>query len=129
MFEWIELFSSLSNEEIKTLEMFCQQRDYKAWEILFNIWDEASAMYIVKSWLLEAYNYDKILWTISPWWFVWEMALFLIPKIRTASVKAVENSTVITLLSFSINELLKKHPEIFEKIKWVIEQRNEQNLT
>ncbi|MDD5769962.1 MAG: cyclic nucleotide-binding domain-containing protein [Candidatus Gracilibacteria bacterium] len=129
MFEGIELFSSLSNEEIKTLEMFCQQRDYKAGEILFNIGDEASAMYIVKSGLLEAYNYDKILGTISPGGFVGEMALFLIPKIRTASVKAVENSTVITLLSFSINELLKKHPEIFEKIKGVIEQRNEQNLT
>lgn len=127
MFEWIELFAWLSWLELSTLEIFCQQRSFEKWEILFNMWEEASAMYILKSWLLEVYNYDKIIWSINPWDVVWEMAIFLAHKTRTASVKAVEKSNVITLLSFSIHELWLKHPEILSKIKKVIEERNIKN--
>lgn len=127
MFEGIDLFSGLSKEELSTLEIFCQERLYSKWEVLFNQWEEATAMYILKSWLLEVYNYEKVIWTISPWDLVWEMAIFSAHKTRTASVKAVEDSTVITLLSFSIDELSRKHPEIMEKIKKVIEKRKEQN--
>lgn len=127
MFEWIDLFSWLSKEELSALEIFCQERFFSKWEVLFNQWEEATAMYILKNWLLEVYNYEKVLWIIHPWDFVWEMAIFSRDKTRTASVKAIEDSTVITLLSFSINELSIKHPEIMEKIKKVINQRINQN--
>lgn len=127
MFEGIDLFSSLSKEELSTLEMFCQERVFSKWEILFNEWEEATAMYILKTWLLEVYNNDKVIWVITPWDFVWEMAIFSSDKRRTASVKAIEDSTVIVLLSFSITDLSNKHPEIMEKIKKVIKQRKLQN--
>lgn len=127
MFEGIDLFSSLSKEELSTLEMFCQERVFSKWEILFNEWEEGGAMYILKTWLLEVYNNDKVIWVITPWDFVWEMAIFSSDKRRTASVKAIEDSTVIVLLSFSITDLSNKHPEIMEKIKKVIKQRKLQN--
>lgn len=128
MFEGIELFNWLSASELSTLEMFCQERCFEKWEILFNMWEEATAMYILKSWLLAVYNYEKILWTIHNWDIVWEMAIFSAHKTRIASVKAIEKSNVITLLSFSIDELSLKHPEIVSKIKKVIEVRNIKNL-
>ena len=127
MFEWIELFSNLSKQEQDTMSLFCQERQVKAWEILFNKWEESNSMYIVKTWLLEAYDEDKILGIIKPKEFVWEMSIFEKPKVRTASVKALENSNLIVLLSFSISELTKKHPDILEKIRKVIEDRKKQN--
>jgi len=127
MLEWIELFSSLSKQTLSTLELFCQQRIVPAWEILFSKWDESTSMYIVKSWLLEAYDGDKILWTIGAWEFVWEMSLFDELKIRTASVKVVEDAELIVLLWFFISELGKNHPEILAEIKKVIEERKKKN--
>lgn len=129
MLEGIELFWVLNQSEKSMLEMFCQKREYNKWDILFSQWEEASAMYILKSGLLEVYNYDKILWTIQPWDMVWEMALFSNNKKRTAWVKCLEKSTVIALLSFSIHELWLKHPEILKKIQTMIEERNKKNST
>lgn len=127
MLETIELFSSLPKETISTLELFCQQRNILAWEVLFNKWDESTSMYIVKSGLLEVYDWDKILWTVKAQEFVWEMSLFGESKVRTATVKVVEDSELIVLLWFSMNELSKKHPEIINQIKLVIEERKTQN--
>ncbi len=127
MFENIELFSSLSETEISTLEMFCQEKIVEPWELLFSLWEDATAMYILKSWLLEVYNYEKTLWYIHPGNFFWEMAIFSAHKTRTAFVKVIEKSEIISLLLFSINELSLKHPDIVKKIKQVIEERKLQN--
>lgn len=127
MFENIELFSSLSKNAISSLEMFCQERKIASWEILFHKWEESTSMYIVKSWKLQAYDGDKVLWYIKSWEFVWEMALFDEPKVRSASVKAVEDTELIILLSFSIDQLSRSHPEIVSEIKKVIEERKRQN--
>lgn len=127
MLEWIELFSSLSKEAIQTLELFCQQRRVPAGEILFSKWDESTSMYVVLSWLLEAYDNDKVLWIIKSWEFVWEMSLFDESKIRKASVKVIEDADLIILLWFSINELGKKHPEILSQIRQVIKNRKKEN--
>ena len=127
MFEWIELFSSLDKETLNTLELFCQERQVIAWEVLFNKWDESNSMYIVKSWKLEAYDEYKVLWVIKPQEFVWEMSLLEEPKIRTASVRVVEDGNLIVLLWFSIEQLSEKHPKILNEIRKVIEIRKKQN--
>lgn len=129
MFEWIDLFSSLGKEDLNTLSLFCQEREIKEWEILFQEWDDSSSMYIVKSWNLEVYSWEKILWVVNAWEFVWEMSLFNSNKVRSASVKALTDTSLIVLISFSIENLSKKHPEIMEKIKEVISRRNEMNNT
>lgn len=123
MFEWIELFNNLSSSEKSNLEIFCQLREVKRWEIIFNEWDDATSMYIVKSWLLEAYNYEKILWTIWVWELIWEMALFWDYSKRSASVKCLEDWVLIVMLDFYIKELTSKHPDILEKIKETISKR------
>jgi CRP-like cAMP-binding protein len=55
------------------------------------------------------------------------MSLFSEPKVRTASVKALEDTNVIVLLAFSIDQLGNKHPEILEQIRKVIEERKKKN--
>lgn len=126
---WVSLFSSLTAEEKKSLEMFCQERSLSNWEILFNEWDEAQAMYIVKEWELEVSKWNSLLWVVKKDWLVWEMALFEEPlKRRMASVKSISSETeIIVLLYFSIKEMEKKNPIIIEKIKNIITQRKEQN--
>lgn len=127
MLEKISLFASLSDSEFDTLSMFCQERQYKAGEFLFHQWEEATAMYILISGSLEVFNERKVLWLIQPWEFVGEMAIFAEPKDRSASVKALEDSNVIILLSFSVQELSRTHPEITDKIHQVILKRKQEN--
>ncbi|USN58079.1 MAG: hypothetical protein H6767_07160 [Candidatus Peribacteria bacterium] len=46
---------------------------------------------------------------------------------RSAGAIASEPCVLITILSFSIQELARQHPELMEKIKAVIEERMYQN--
>lgn len=127
MLYWIDLFSSLSEEEIQTLSAFCQLRNVKPLEVIFNEWDESTAMYVLKKWLLQAYKWAETLWDINEWEFFWEMALFWNSNLRMASVRALMDSQIIVLLDFSINQLKNSNPEIIAKIKEVINERNELN--
>jgi len=139
MFEWISIFDSLTSEELNNLSMFCQERFLKEWEILFKEWDDAVAMYILKSGKLKAYK-DRSDWEILLWFvewpgdMVWEMAVFEaidnnsnIPKKRIASVKAVQNSFLIVIMNYSILELSKKNSWIYWKIVKIIEERKQKN--
>jgi CRP-like cAMP-binding protein len=44
-----------------------------------------------------------------------------------ASAKAIKDSKLIIMLDFSLRELLDKHPKIMNKIKKIIDSRNEKN--
>gem|GEM_PF-1048983 len=46
---------------------------------------------------------------------------------RMATAIAEEDSKLVVILNFSIDELKKKYPEVIEKIKQIIEYRNMQN--
>ena len=128
---WLELLNDLTQEERDNLEVFCQERFLQVWELLFREWESASSMYILKQWELEVFvekDWEEvILWNIIAEDIVWEMALFLDRDARMANARAIEDSTVITLLDFSIKELTDKHPEILEKINKIIEDRKVQN--
>lgn len=128
---WIKILKDLKKEEIVSLEMFCQERFVKVWENIFSEWDEANSMYLLKDWEIEVFSSkDSVevhLWYIESEDIFWEMALFWDKSKRMAWVRAVKDSTLITMLDFSIKELLEKHPEIMDKIKKIIEQRKEEN--
>jgi len=40
-----------------------------------------------------------------------------------ASAKALEETILITILSFSLNDIVNKYPELLEKIKIIIKER------
>ena len=128
MFDNSKIFEDLSLEEKNQLEIFCQEKSIKKWDILFKEWDEATAMYILQEWEIEVYKeklWKKIfLWNIIAEDILWEMALFWNKWKRMASAKAIKDSILLVLLEFSIKELTQKHPEIMDKIKDIIEIRN-----
>lgn len=131
MLEWLDLLSGLSDEQRSSLEIFCQPRMLSAWEELFREWDEANAMYFLKTGSLSI---DKMidgvqvhLWEAHAEEVIGEMALFGWGNKRMASATALEDSQLITILSFSVDQLTAEHPELLEKIKELIEVRNMQN--
>ncbi len=127
----IHILEPLSKSELTNLEIFCQERFIKAWEILFNEGDEANSMYLISKWKIEVFNikyYEEVvLGYIESEGILWEMAIFWEKKKRMASARAVTDSTLIVLLEFSIEQLTKKHPDILIKIKEIIEKRKNQN--
>ena len=133
LFDWLKILWSLSDEDKKNLEVFCQERFLESWEILFREWEDANAMYILKNGSVSIYKDDlwekKELWMVSAEEILWEMALFWGWWKRMATAEALETTELITILSFSLKELTIKHPELMSKIQEVIEERNMSNKT
>ena len=131
MLENIELLNGLSEQEIKSLELLCQERFVAKWEMLFKEWDLASAMYLLKEGEMEVFinkNWEElILGYIRAEEMLWEMALFWEKGKRTASARAIKDSRIIVLLDFWIRQLAQNNPKILEKIKKIIELRNNEN--
>lgn len=127
MFDDIALLKDLPSGSLKILEMFCQIKEFQKWDILIKKWSRSQSMYVLKYWLLEAYDDTWILWQILPWEVVWEMALYEKDNIRSASVRAIEDSMAIELQNFSIETILMKHPKIFEELKTTIALRKLEN--
>lgn len=53
------------------------------------------------------------------------MALFdpSAPRVRIASVRAVDDTLLLVIMDYAILELSKKHPEIYGKIAQIIMKR------
>lgn len=127
----VKILSDLSEKEINNLSMFCQDKLLLKWETLFHEWDEANAMYILASWEIEI---SKLIeWKRTQLWYVkaeeilGEMALFWKSSNRMATAIASQDSQLLVVLSFSMNELIKKHPELMDKIQRIIEERTVNN--
>lgn len=132
MFEDIELFSGLTSGEKETLSLFCQERNLEAGELLFSEGEDAIAMYVVMSGSLKAYRERSsgttVLGYVGPGEMVGEMAIFgLEPKVRIASVRAVEATRLLVIVDYAILEISKKHADLYAKIETIITQRKAMN--
>ena len=127
MLDWLEILGALSSEEKDNLSNFCQERYLQKWDVLFKEWDEANAMYILKTWTFEVsreIDWERVvLWIVKAEEMLWEMALFGDTNKRMATATCIKDSILITILSFSIVEMTNKNPELLEKIKWIINDR------
>ena len=125
--EGLHLLDCLDDNERAEFEIFCQERYLDAWEVLFNEWEEADAMYFLKAGSIsvdKVIDWRKIsLWKVHAEEILWEMALFWTTWKRMATAKALEESILVTILSFSIKELTEKNPWLLSKIKSIIEDR------
>lgn len=128
----LNILKTLTQQDRDDLAIFCQERTVKKWDVLFSEWDEWNAMYFLITWKVEIFkkiNWEDIkLGQVVAEEVLWEMALFQSTnKSRMATAIASENSSLIVILDFSMNELKAKHPQVIEKIKEIIEYRNSQN--
>lgn len=128
----VKLFDSLDARERDTLALYCQERFLPKGEILFNEGDDATALYVVKSGLLKAYkdrsDGENIIGNIGPDELVGEMALFDpgAPKLRMASVKALNDSLLVVIMDYAVVELSKKSQEVYGKITEIIAKRKKE---
>ena len=131
IFDKLKMVNALTDEDKKHLETFCQVRELEAWEVLFNEWDDANSMYFLETWAIEIFkeiDWESIvIWKVDAEEILWEMALFGWQWKRMATAKAVEQTRLITILSFSIKEITEKYPELMKKIQEVIEIRSMSN--
>ncbi len=127
MLDNIKILESLSLRERNDLSLFCQKKYLKKGEVLFFEWESASAMYILADWSIEISKKhdweDVLLWNVHAEEILWEMALFWENSKRMATAKALEDTILITILSFSLDEIIHKYPDLLEKIKNIIEER------
>jgi CRP-like cAMP-binding protein len=134
MLDGIPLFSGLSDAEKSTVALFSQERKIYAGDVLIREGDDATAMYVVITGKLKTYRErstgEVLLGYVYSGGLVGEMAIFdhSAPKVRQASVMAVEDSLLLVIVDYAIMELSRKHPEVFEKISKVIYMRNAENM-
>lgn len=128
---WLKLLDDLSLSDKENLSLFCQQKNLTKWEVLFMEWDEANAMYILKTWRFEVNKkidwVDVFLWTVEAEEVLWEMALFWGSNRRMATAIALVDSELITILSFSIKDMANKNPILLQRIKDIINDRTIDN--
>ena len=125
--DWVKILSELYEAEREELAMFCQEKHLSVWETLFHEDEDASAMYILIEGSVEISRLNNwvkdVIWKVNAEEMLWEMALFWDNNKRMATAIALEESTLIVILSFSIKELTFKHPDLLGKIKMIINDR------
>ena len=122
---------TLSQQDQENLSDFCQVQHIASGQNLFLEWDEAQALYVIQSWTFGVYKEDaaekKLIATLGFWDIVGEMSFFGHPPVRNASVLAHTDSIVITLLHFSLAQILEKYPNIHHSLQQIIEERSQKN--
>lgn len=123
----VSFLKELSESDKQTLENFCQLKNIQKWEKLFSEGEEANALYILVSGKLSVYRFgndtQKLLATLRAEDVIGEMWVFWDEKLRNATVIAEEDTTLVIILDFSIQDLAKKYPSISKKIQKMIWER------
>lgn len=124
----IPFFAPLSEDDRQHLSYFCQQKSMAEGEELFHQGDEPNAFYVVTGGSFGVYKkqWDQTteLWPVNVWDILGEMALFWEEEVRNATIIAKADSTLVTILDFSIKELTKKYPDLLKKIQDIIKERS-----
>lgn len=119
----------LSANEFNTLCNHAQKRDYANDEIIFEEGSSASEFYFVKSGrisiYIQKYHRTEVISTIHNGDCFGEMAI-INDTGRTASAKAVQDTTLLCLDKKVFRSVIEDHPEIGRKIKSLITKRNEE---
>ncbi|MBP7738489.1 MAG: cyclic nucleotide-binding domain-containing protein [Spirochaetes bacterium] len=114
------IFRNLTNRELKKVSALIYERRYQIGEFLFEKEQPGTAMFIVKTGLVQIVlpgrtDEESVLAVINPEDFLGELAL-LDDTPRSASAKAVEKTEALAFFREDLNELLETHPAIGSKI-------------
>ena len=114
------LFAKLSPQECAILADHCEAKTVAAGQKLFSEGDFGDAMYILKQGILEIYKKDLLgdvrIAEIRPGGLVGEMAL-VDGKPRSANVKAVESTRLLSLSRSAYSDLKRAHPQVATKFQ------------
>lgn len=116
----VSIFSDLGKRSRLQLESLMHLRTYKTGEVIFEMGDPGSGMYVIRSGAVQIFNRsvnnEEIgLASLSQKDFFGETTLAA-PSKRTASARASEPTVLIGLFRADINELAKRNPAVAYKI-------------
>jgi CRP/FNR family cyclic AMP-dependent transcriptional regulator len=110
------LFENLDDEYLVDISKLCSTRNYIKGESIFLEGEEGDALYLVISGVIQIYqdNYsrDVIFSIFREGDFFGEMALLQNERVRSASARTIEKSTLCILKKRDFIPLLKSKPEI-----------------
>lgn len=115
----VDLFSNLYKLDRKNLLKYLYVRNYKKDEVIFKKGYPDVVLYIVKSGKLKVYLQNEPeaeeVSVLQAKDFVGEMGLFM-DESRTASVVAIEDSTLLAISKRDLSEFIAKFPRAGTKI-------------
>ena len=108
----VELFEELDKEDLERLAKVTVTRDYKAGDVIVREGELGVAFYIVATGKVEVVKgldtaAETVVATMGPGQFFGEMALFD-NQMRSASVRAVEDTECLVLTKWDFNAELKE---------------------
>jgi CRP-like cAMP-binding protein len=114
------IFQNLTNRELKKVSGLIYERRYQAGEYLFEKDQPGTAMFIIKSGLVNIVvpgrdGEETVLAALNPEEFLGELAL-LDDTPRSASAKAVEKTETLAFFREDLNELQATYPVIASQI-------------
>jgi predicted acylesterase/phospholipase RssA/CRP-like cAMP-binding protein len=121
------LFRRFRTEQLRSIESHFSFLDLPGQHTLFHAGDHADALYVVVTGRLQAYRKDAsgaetVLGEVGPGEVVGEMAL-LSGEGRTASVRAVRDSSLAVLSRSSFERLAETHPDLVLELARVVVSR------
>lgn len=121
MLEQIDMFSSLSSKELRDIEKIAKTRKVLRGEVIFSQGDVASDLYLVENGQVEILMKDfkndcKQLAVLRNGDFFGEMALFDKGSLRSATARALQNSTLVIIPGLGFERLLQEKPSISFKL-------------
>lgn len=115
----ISIFSKLTKLERLNLRKYIYIRTFKAGEVVFKKGYPNVVFYIVQNGLLKVYlekeDTEIELAKLHPFDFFGEMGLFL-DECRTASIAAIEDSTLIAISKKDLADFIAKFPRAGTKV-------------
>ncbi len=129
---YIEIFSSLSENEMKEIYSSSAIKYYRPAETIIKQGEKGNSMYILKEGLLEvslneAGKESIKVGSISPGQFFGEMSLFT-GEDRSATVIAEAESIAVEIKKDSLQKIIFKRPELADAFGDVIAERQSINL-
>lgn len=118
----VPIFSNCTPEEISAIAAVAQESGFQTGQIIVTQGTPGQAFYLVLTGRVEIIRDGQSLGAFGPGDFFGEMSL-LDHAPRSATIKALENSTCLMLSSWDFKALLEKHPSIAIKLLEVLSRR------
>jgi HlyB family type I secretion system ABC transporter len=125
----LALFRSLSTDRMWELAGNLLRKEVLAGEVLIREGDQGDFLYIVEKGSFQVYREktpEQVIATLSEDGIIGEMALFTQSR-RNASVRALDDTVVLSLNRADFLALVKEQKELFESIKHLVDQRTEKS--
>ena len=120
----INVFSSLSDEDLETLARLATETNASDGDVLLEAGGSSDKLWIIEDGQVEVERDGDVVATLGPGDIVGETGV-LERKLRNANVKAKGSITALVLAQSDVRRLRKEHPDLDERLQKVLEDRSD----